>query len=204
MQRRIRHEILDIGRQNAEHDCDLDNYENMPLLNAFIKEVLRYHPVEFNIRREAVKDTVIPLSKPITLLSGKVVSELPTSKGQKVWVNVAGYNRLPELFGPDADEFNIDRWLDASTMKDEKRSQSLGVYSNLMTFGHGNRACIGWRLAVWEIRVVIAELLSNFEFALVPGGEAIRRAPALNMTPGVKGKRGVAPSMPLMVSILQN
>lgn len=87
-----------------------------------------------------------------------MVTEIPVSKDQKIWVNIIGYNRsvsfesqpelaseletrLPELFGEDAHEFNVNRWLDHSG---EKRSaQGVGVYANLLTFAHGPRACIG-------------------------------------------------------------
>jgi len=202
MQRRVRQDILDIKQQNAGSD-DPDIYDNMTLLNALIKEVLRYHAVAFNINRDAVKDSVLPLSKPITLRSGKVVNELPVAKGQKVLINVCGYNMLPELFGPDVDQFNIDRWLDGSS-KDENRTQGVGVHSNLMTFGHGTRACIGWRFALWEIRAIIAELLIHFEFASPPDNRMVRRAQGLAMAPVASDTRGTAPSIPLMVSILQN
>jgi hypothetical protein len=39
-------------------------------------------------------DDVLPLSKPITLTNGKVINELPISKGQKIVASVLGYNRL--------------------------------------------------------------------------------------------------------------
>jgi cytochrome P450 len=47
-------------------------------------------------------------------------------------------HRLPELFGDDADEFNVYRW-----MRSETKEQGVGVYGNMLTFSHGPRACIG-------------------------------------------------------------
>ncbi|KAL1739496.1 hypothetical protein HDZ31DRAFT_68869 [Schizophyllum fasciatum] len=40
-----------------------------------------------------------------------------------------------------------------------------GVYSNLMTFLGGSRACIGFKFSQLEMKVVLVELLDAFEFA---------------------------------------
>ena len=51
--------------------------------------------------------------------------------------------RLPEIWGPDAGEFNPRRFMDH-----EKSSGTyVGVTSNLMTFSAGLQACLGWRFS---------------------------------------------------------
>ena len=45
------------------------------------------------IHREAGKDDVLPLSKPVVAKTGEVLSELPVPKGTTVTVSIAVYNR---------------------------------------------------------------------------------------------------------------
>ena len=92
--------------------------------------------------RQAVEDEVIPLSRPLKLSDGKSITEIPIPKGQNIWINAPGYNRLPSIFGENPHDFNVDRWLD-NKMGD--LPGLVGVYSNLITFGHGPHACIGER-----------------------------------------------------------
>ncbi|TEB30590.1 hypothetical protein FA13DRAFT_522281 [Coprinellus micaceus] len=48
-----------------------------------------------------------------------------------------------------------------------------GVYSNMMTFIGGNRACIGVTFAVLEMKVVLSLLLQPFRFSHAPGKKII-------------------------------
>jgi cytochrome P450 len=114
LQRRLRQEIRETLRRVQERggtEIGYDEYDNMLLLVAFMKvscvtyssfnceiydgfqEVLRFHPAAFTGARQATDDSVIPLLHPIKLESGKIVSEIPVSKGQQIWVNIPGYNR---------------------------------------------------------------------------------------------------------------
>ena len=98
------------------------------------------HPVRFTGPRQAVEDEVIPLSQPLNLPDGRSITEIPVSKGQNIWLNIPGYNRLPSIFGENAHEFDVDRWLDGRL---DALPGMVGVYGNLATFGHGTHACIG-------------------------------------------------------------
>ena len=101
------------------------------------------HPVAFMSARQAVEDEVVPLSQPLKLPDGRSITEIPVSKGQNIWINTPGYNRIPSIFGENVHEFIVDRWLDG---KLDDLSGLVGVYSNLATFGHGPHACIGEHL----------------------------------------------------------
>jgi hypothetical protein len=100
--------------------------------------------------RYASQDDVLPLSQPITKISGEVIHELPVPKGTRIVASIAAYNRYLEssalhryfysdaafisnrnkdFWGEDAHTFNPERWI--SGIAKEKKAVSLGVYSNL-------------------------------------------------------------------------
>ena len=105
--------------------------------------------------RQALEDEVIPLSQPLKLLDGKLITEIPVSKGQNIWINIPGYNRLPSVFGENPHEFNIDRWLDGGF---NGLPGLVGVYGNLITFGHGPHVCIGENIPLGSLCVVCADV----------------------------------------------
>lgn len=45
------------------------------------------------IGREAAREDVIPLSAPLTTQTGEVITGIPVSKGQRVTMSIAAYNR---------------------------------------------------------------------------------------------------------------
>ncbi|KAJ6602103.1 hypothetical protein B0H10DRAFT_1823501, partial [Mycena sp. CBHHK59/15] len=87
-------------------------------------ETLRFHPVSYNSVREAARDEVLPLSKPLVTKSGKTITEIPIPKNMILVVSSAGYNRNPDVFGQDAHVFNPERWLDNTV----QTTTSIGVY----------------------------------------------------------------------------
>lgn len=47
--------------------------------------------------RQNVRADVLPLSEPLTLASGKVVTELPIPAGTKLYTSIGGYNMYVRL-----------------------------------------------------------------------------------------------------------
>ncbi|KAK7008386.1 cytochrome P450 [Favolaschia claudopus] len=138
-------------------------YENMPLLNAFIKETLRMYPAVSVSDRVAVQDHILPLSRPIMTSHGKQITEIPIMKGQVVYLATGQYQRSNLRWGEDAHEFKPSRWMaDEAVHKED----SVGGYANLMTFHGGSRICLGWRFALLEIQVFVSELVGKFKFSL--------------------------------------
>jgi len=64
------------------------------------QEILRVHPVAIEIFREAAKDDVLPLTKPIVGISGKVHNELPIPAGTPVYISTVGYNLYVRHLNP--------------------------------------------------------------------------------------------------------
>ncbi|KAJ7222873.1 cytochrome P450 [Mycena haematopus] len=137
-------------------------YDSMPLLNAFIKEILRFYPAAPYLERTASEDSVIPLASEVTTTSGERISHLPLKKGQFIAVAIAAFQRIEALWGPDADEFKPSRWIEG----DPYKGKALGPYAHLMTFSGGYRVCAGWRFALLEMQVILVELVLNFSFAV--------------------------------------
>ncbi|KAK0245075.1 cytochrome P450 [Armillaria nabsnona] len=176
-----------IIREEVKHSYH-DDYDSLPFLNAAIKEILRLHPVVHTLTRTAPHDDVLPLTGSKTLA-------IP--KGQTLFCSVYLYNRLPSIWGADAEEWNPARFLDKSI------PISLGIYANLMSFSYGSRSCIGWRFAVMEMQTVLAKLIQNFEFSL-PEGVVIQQFPgAQTIMPVVKGEIHLGNRVPLKVTILE-
>ncbi|KAK6980934.1 cytochrome P450 [Favolaschia claudopus] len=166
LQEKLRIEIHDAMSNSSARDIA---YENMPQLNAFIKEVLRMYPAEVFSDRVALQDTVLPLSDPIRTADGKQISQLPVPKGQILMFAIASYQRLQSRWGEDADTFRPSRWLEGGGIL---KGEAMGPYANLLTFLGGAHTCLGWRFALLELQVFICELVGNFEFSLPPQGPA--------------------------------
>ncbi|KAF7362964.1 Cytochrome P450 [Mycena venus] len=201
VQTKLRAEIQATGRAiyaRGDTEFTASDFESMAYTTAVMKEVLRFHPVTYSSLREAARDEILPLSKPLVTKSGKTITELPIAKNTALVVSLAGYNRNKDVFGEDADKFNPERWLDGSLQ--EKTTTKLGVYGNLMTFGSGHRACIGWRLAVYEYQAFLVELVKNFEFSMDPTlASKIRREASVVMIPTIAGEIELGPQLPVII-----
>ncbi|KAF9075478.1 cytochrome P450 [Rhodocollybia butyracea] len=201
LQARLRDEIREAEERIAnrgEEEFTLQDFEEMPLLNAMGKETLRVYPVAQHLYRTAYEDDVLPLTTPIVGKSGKVITEVHVPKGTQVIGSAQGYNRNKEIFGEDSFEFNPDRWIEGRV----KSEISLGVYANLATFASGIRSCLGWRFAVAEIHAFIVVLLRNFELERTPQLARIRRESALGIVPTIEGEQDKGSLLPIKVHLL--
>ncbi|KAF7333209.1 Cytochrome P450 [Mycena sanguinolenta] len=118
-------------------------YESMPLLNAFLREILRLYPALPLSDRIVWEETVIPLGESIISSKGERINQIPVRKGEIVTVAIAAYQRLPSRWGKDPHTFNPSRWLDGETYQGE----AVGPYANLMSFLGGPHICLGYARA---------------------------------------------------------
>ncbi|KAK0489455.1 cytochrome P450 [Armillaria novae-zelandiae] len=202
IQQNLRREIHSTERtirNNGRTEFTSTDLDSMPYLCAVVKEILRYHPPVYNVTRISGQDDVLPLSKPITTTSGKILHELPIPKGLQIISSVAAYNRNKDIFGEDANEFKPERWLRESV---PNTTASLGVYGSLFTFTGGARSCIGWRFAVLEMQIFLIQLVGSFEFSMA-GDKNIRREATLVMTPTTEGETEKGSLLRLKIKIAQ-
>ena len=78
----------------------------------------------------AQADTVLPLATPIRGVDGREMREIAIPKGTLVNVGILASNRNPDIWGPDANEWKPERWL--NPLPDSVAAAHLpGIYSNL-------------------------------------------------------------------------
>ncbi|OSX63042.1 hypothetical protein POSPLADRAFT_1046379 [Postia placenta MAD-698-R-SB12] len=163
VQNKLRAEILEA--QGGEQEIPYDTLVDLPYLDAVCRETLRLHAPVTIVNRKTREDVVMPLSQPIRGTDGTYMSEIPVPKGTEVVVGILASNRNPALWGPDAGVWKPERWL-APLPETVNAARVPGVYSHLMTFLGGGRACIGFKFSQTEMKVVLAVLLSSFKFSL--------------------------------------
>ncbi|KAI0760472.1 cytochrome P450 [Fomes fomentarius] len=161
IQEKLRREILTASQGN---DLDYDALVSLPYLDAVCRETLRLHAPISNVFRETRQDVVLPLSKPIRGLDGSTIHEIPIPKDTVVIAALLSSNRNKAIWGEDAMEWKPERWL--SPLPEPVTDAKIpGIYSNLMTFLGGGRACIGFKFSQLEMKVVLCQLLSTFTFS---------------------------------------
>ncbi|KAF2127396.1 cytochrome P450 [Dothidotthia symphoricarpi CBS 119687] len=131
-------------------EVSADILENMPFLRAVSRESLRIIPSVPLVRREASKDT--------TILD--YVIPAGTSVIPMAWV----LHRSTSEWGPDAAEFNPERWLQPGQ---EATGGAKSTFSDL-SFSTGPRSCIGEGFAKGEALALLAAIVGKFELELAP------------------------------------
>ena len=116
--------------------------------------------------RQAIYDDVIPLSFPLRTKGGDIITQLPITKGQQIYVSTPAYNRLPQIWGDDADVWNPDRFLNNRV---KAGGSSLGMVSNL------------WVIGITEIFTLVMNTfpLLDWPLVVVKGDALGKLSPAL-------------------------
>ncbi|KAJ7034398.1 cytochrome P450 [Mycena alexandri] len=127
-----------------------DDIKNMRYLRAVINESLRLYPsVPFNTR-ESIKATTWPSPDPAQ-------KPIYIPAGTKVPYSVFIMHRLKDLWGPDAEEFSPDRFLDERLKK-----YLINNPFQFLPFNGGPRICLGQQFAYNEMSFMLIRLLQSF------------------------------------------
>jgi cytochrome P450 len=146
MQQRLRAEIR--ASAASMETVEASHLEKLPYLNAVCCEALRFYPFTPMVIKVAERDTTI-LGERIP--KGTLVNYIP-----------AATNHDKELWGPDADVFNPERWMVPGQAK------SGGATSNyaMLTFSAGSRNCLGHAFARAELYCLVAAVVGRFDITL--------------------------------------
>ncbi|KAK9413969.1 putative Cytochrome P450 3A5 [Seiridium unicorne] len=141
IQERLRAEIQAFRYSNIA--LNYGSVDRLPYLNNFVRELLRVFSPAVVLYREAAEDVTIC---GIAIPKGTVLALPPCAT-----------NLSKVIWGEDSLEFGPDRW-------DQVTGDSAGPYG-IESFLNGPRTCLGKQYALIEIKVMLVELLSQFNFS---------------------------------------
>ena len=147
----LRKEIR-FARDSTQH-ADL---EQLPLLQAIIKETLRLYPPVAGAQPRVTDQTV---------LLGPPGHEVTAPPGVKVSSQAYTLHRSRIFDDPEA--FNPARWLDST--EEQKKEMNRWFWA----FGSGSRRCLGEHLGLSNLYVAVAAIYENFETQVVEGSDLI-------------------------------
>jgi len=160
-QEKLRQEIRSAQQEGT--DISYDQLNSMEYLDAVCRETLRLYPPVSFITRIARKDVVLTTSTLVTTLDGSTITEIPVPAETDIIISILSSNRNPAIWGPDSLEWKPERWL-SPLPKSVADAHLPGIYSHLMTFNAGGRACIGFKFSQLEMKVVLCLLVERFKF----------------------------------------
>lgn len=137
--------LVQLEEANLSKTPTWKELETVPLLSAIVKESLRLHPpAGFSLPRAVPEGG--------RMLCGKLIPGGVTV-GMSAWC----VHRDEAFWGPDAGQFQPERWLD------EKQAFKLERYA--LNFGQGARACLGKHIAMLQLVKVCSYRPCNLSLA---------------------------------------
>ncbi|CAD6449404.1 7922718d-0402-41f7-a86e-2612013717c7 [Sclerotinia trifoliorum] len=130
----------------------------LPYLEAVIKEASRVHPGVGLLLERTVPARGLALPDGTFLPAG-------TTVGINPWI--AGHSKM--VYGEDATSFVPERWLRYTDLETEEEYQTrLSMMKQTdLTFGAGNRICLGKNISSLNINKLIATLFTRYDMQLV-------------------------------------
>ncbi|KIY49751.1 cytochrome P450 [Fistulina hepatica ATCC 64428] len=175
--KRLRDEIMEhIGLSKRP---DYDDIRNMKYMRAFLQEVLRLYPSVPINSRTANKATTLPSADP-----SKPPVFVPD--GARIGYSVFLMHRRTDLWGPDANTFDPDRFLDERLHKYLIPNPFI-----FLPFNAGPRICLGMQFAYNEASFFLVKLLQQFsDFTFAPDAQPLwsLAPPSWAKEPGTKGR----------------
>ncbi|TXT08897.1 hypothetical protein VHUM_03025 [Vanrija humicola] len=191
VQERLRNELDAV----PEDRPSMDELAALTYLDNVVHEVLRFDPPLPQVVRMCVQDTVVPLGVPVRGRDGQMMDKVVVSKGTEFVIPINEINRSTDVWGPDAGDFNPDRF-----DRGKPGVAVPSVWGNLVTFIAGPHNCMGYRFALAEIKVMLFVLLRNFTLEPLPSHPRIeRRGMGFVQRPFVVGEEDKGIQLPVIL-----
>uniref|UniRef100_A0A4Y0BEG8 Cytochrome P450 n=1 Tax=Anopheles funestus TaxID=62324 RepID=A0A4Y0BEG8_ANOFN len=142
VQEKVRDEIMAIFPADGKIETTPEALNELVYLEQCIKEGLRLCPSAPMVARVCSDDIEV---------DGNIIP-----RGASFLFSIAALHHRKDLWGPDAELFDPDRFL-------PERSQGRHPYA-FAPFSIGSRDCIGQRYAMMSMKMVLVYLLVNFRF----------------------------------------
>ncbi|KAF9523245.1 cytochrome P450 monooxygenase pc-3 [Crepidotus variabilis] len=187
---RLRREVLEAVGPNRQPTAD--DFRGMKFMRAFINEVLRLYPAVPNNNRTATQPAVWTSKNP-----GSKPYYVPA--GVRIMYSVFLMQRRTDLWGPDALEFDPDRFLDDRVQKYLTPNPYI-----FLPFNAGPRICLGQQFAYQEMSFFLVKLMQRFEnFKLAPDAQPANSKPPAHWAQGDarQAKEKIWPQSSLTMSV---
>ncbi|KAF9815448.1 hypothetical protein IEO21_04619 [Rhodonia placenta] len=193
IQQKLRDELWSVPTE----DPTMDELNELPYLEAVVRETMRVHAPVPATERVAIKDDVILLNTPYVDIHGQVQDSVRVRKGDHIFIPIIAMNKSKALWGEDAFEFKPERW---ESIPDAVQTIP-GVWANMMSFLGGAHSCIGFRFSVVEMKALVFALVRSFEFELaVPAGQLTAKTIGVQR-PAVRGEQNQGCQLPLLIKV---
>lgn len=140
-QDRVFDEMLEIF-EDVDEPVTNEHLSRMTFLDLVIKEAMRHFPIAPYLGRECTEDFAI---------HGGIIP-----KGTQLFLNVLKANKNPKFWGPNAHEFDPERFL-------PENCADWHPYQYI-PFSAGKRNCIGERYAWSSLKIAMSYLIRRFRF----------------------------------------
>lgn len=146
-----------------------DALREMSLLNASIRETIRFHAPLHSSLRKVIRPLPVPDTEAVIPVGHYILASPGYCHTHKEW------------FGDDADQFRPERWLQdeppyrgidvtkGSTIDYGFGAVSKGARSPYLPFGAGRHRCIGEHFAYCQLGTIIATYVRHMRWNLAPG-----------------------------------
>ena len=98
---KLREELLSLATDTPS----MEELNNLPYLDAVVRETLRVHSPAPMSARVAKEDDVIPLEIPFVDVNGKMQTDVKITKGDSVMIPIQAVNKSEKIWGKDASQF---------------------------------------------------------------------------------------------------
>lgn len=142
-------------RARCEFPATYSSAQNLPFLNAVIKEALRLHP-----------PMAIMLGRTVPV-GGATICGHFVPEGTEVGIPAYVLHRDPSVFS-DPEAWNPDRWLTSGT------EHIAAMNRAFFAFGAGMHTCSGRHISMMEILKLVPSLLLRYDFELATPDEPMK------------------------------